>query len=149
MKKIITVLCEHLPQPSAVSPRREHAAGPYYMSYMWYSTVASTVVVVVGMLVSLATGPQDPRRLDPRLIIPLGNKLKFLPQRWRELLNFNVGVNYVSGEGMGLAETVVANQSYGGGSIIACVADRERWWWSVFVWSKTYPYFSDKALHVS
>ena len=81
------------------SLRREHAAGPYYMSYMWYSTVASTVVVVVGMLVSLATGPQDPRRLDPRLIIPLGDKFKFLPQSWRKFLNFDVGVNYVSRAG--------------------------------------------------
>ncbi|KAF0307875.1 Sodium-coupled monocarboxylate transporter 2 [Amphibalanus amphitrite] len=77
-------------------PELEHAAGPYYMSYMWYSTVASTVVVVVGMLVSLATGAQDPRRLDPRLIIPLGDKFKFLPQRWRNFLNFDVGINYES-----------------------------------------------------
>ena len=76
---------------------REHAAGPYYMSYMWYSTVASSVVVLVGMLVSLATGAQDPRRLDPRLIIPLGDKLRFLPDRWRTFLNFDVGSDYVSG----------------------------------------------------
>ncbi|KAF0314469.1 Sodium-coupled monocarboxylate transporter 2 [Amphibalanus amphitrite] len=81
---------------TTVEPELEHAAGPYYMSYMWYSTVASTVVVVVGMLVSLATGAQDPRRLDPRLIIPLGDKFKFLPQRWRNFLNFDVGINYES-----------------------------------------------------
>ena len=73
------------------------ALGIYYLSYMYYSALASSVVVIVGLLVSLVTGRLNPRKLDPRLIIPLGTKLGCcLPQSWREALNFHVGEEYVS-----------------------------------------------------
>ena len=64
---------------------------------MYYSALASSVVVVVGMLVSFATGVRDPRKMDPRLIIPLGTRFGCcLPERWRQMLNFYVGEEFVS-----------------------------------------------------
>ncbi|XP_043243518.1 sodium-coupled monocarboxylate transporter 1-like [Amphibalanus amphitrite] len=71
------------------------ALGIYYLSYMYYSALASSVVVIVGMLVSFATGTRDPRKMDPRLIVPLGTRLGCcLPERWRSVLNFHVGEEF-------------------------------------------------------
>ncbi|XP_037075870.1 sodium-coupled monocarboxylate transporter 1-like [Pollicipes pollicipes] len=79
------------------------ALGVYYLSYMYYSALASAVVVVVGLVVSFITGARDPRRLDPRLIVPLGDKLFcFLPDSWRRFLNFHVGEDFEPADGNGL-----------------------------------------------
>jgi len=71
------------------------ALGIYYLSYMYYSALASAVVVVVGLLVSWATGLRDPRKMNPKLIVPLGDTLfRWMPDSWREFLNFHVGEDY-------------------------------------------------------
>ncbi|XP_037099788.1 solute carrier family 5 member 6a [Syngnathus acus] len=59
----------------------------YSLSYMWYSAHNSTTVVVVGLLVSLLTGPMNEKQLTPGTVYPvLGNLLSFLPQRYKEKL---------------------------------------------------------------
>ncbi|XP_040016000.2 solute carrier family 5 member 6a [Gasterosteus aculeatus] len=59
----------------------------YSLSYMWYSAHNSTVVVVVGLLVSLLTGPMKEKDLTPGTVFPvLGTLLFFLPERYREKL---------------------------------------------------------------
>ncbi|KAG7158327.1 Sodium-coupled monocarboxylate transporter 2-like 3 [Homarus americanus] len=42
----------------------------YRLSYMWYSATGCFTVIVVGMLVTLVTGKQDVRALDPRCLSP-------------------------------------------------------------------------------
>ncbi|XP_012682780.1 solute carrier family 5 member 6a [Clupea harengus] len=59
----------------------------YSLSYMWYSAHNSTTVVLVGLLVSLLTGPMKEKELTPGTVYPvLGNLLFFLPERYREKL---------------------------------------------------------------
>uniref|UniRef100_A0A8C4FBI9 Sodium-dependent multivitamin transporter n=1 Tax=Dicentrarchus labrax TaxID=13489 RepID=A0A8C4FBI9_DICLA len=59
----------------------------YSLSYMWYSAHNSTTVVVVGLLVSLLTGPMKEKELTPGTVFPvLGTLLFFLPERYREKL---------------------------------------------------------------
>ncbi|CAF4387329.1 unnamed protein product, partial [Rotaria sp. Silwood2] len=41
----------------------------YSVSYMWYTPIAVTTVVVVGILVSYLTHPLQPHEIDPKLII--------------------------------------------------------------------------------
>lgn len=38
------------------------------VSYFWYPLMAVIIVVSLGTLISLITGPQDPSKLDPELL---------------------------------------------------------------------------------
>uniref|UniRef100_A0A3Q1IST5 Sodium-dependent multivitamin transporter n=1 Tax=Anabas testudineus TaxID=64144 RepID=A0A3Q1IST5_ANATE len=59
----------------------------YSLSYMWYSAHNSATVVVVGLIVSLLTGPMKEKELTPGTVYPvLGTLLFFLPERYREKL---------------------------------------------------------------
>nr|XP_045604126.1 sodium-coupled monocarboxylate transporter 2-like [Procambarus clarkii] len=42
----------------------------YRLSYMWYSATGCFTVIIVGMLVTLVTGKQDVRVVDPRCLSP-------------------------------------------------------------------------------
>ncbi|CAL8312994.1 unnamed protein product [Boreogadus saida] len=59
----------------------------YNLSYMWYSAHNSATVVLVGLLVSLLTGPMKEKDLTPGTVFPvLGTLLFFLPERYKEKL---------------------------------------------------------------
>ncbi|KAM9703444.1 solute carrier family 5 member 6a isoform 1-T2 [Menidia menidia] len=59
----------------------------YSLSYMWYSAHNSATVVVVGLVVSLLTGPMKEKDLTPGTVFPvLGTLLFFLPEQYREKL---------------------------------------------------------------
>uniref|UniRef100_A0A8C8DC81 Sodium-dependent multivitamin transporter n=1 Tax=Oncorhynchus tshawytscha TaxID=74940 RepID=A0A8C8DC81_ONCTS len=59
----------------------------YNLSYLWYSAHNSTTVVIVGLIVSLLTGPMKEKDLTPGTVYPvLGNLLFFLPECYREIL---------------------------------------------------------------
>lgn len=76
---------------------RGQAMGIYSLSYLYFSLVACAVTVVVGLIVSWITGPQNPRKMDPLLVVPIGDKLFcYLPKAWRETLNSHAGEDYVS-----------------------------------------------------
>ncbi|KAM9195148.1 sodium-dependent multivitamin transporter isoform 2-T5 [Mergus octosetaceus] len=63
----------------------------YSLSYMWYSAHNSTTVIVVGLLVSLLTGPTKGTAVDPRTIYPvLPRLLCCLPPKWRQWLGCGV-----------------------------------------------------------
>lgn len=68
-------------------PRPTGVEALYSLSYMWYSAHNSTTVVVVGLLVSLITGPMKEKQLTPGTVFPvLGWLLFFLPERYRDKL---------------------------------------------------------------
>ncbi|XP_075872420.1 solute carrier family 5 member 6a [Nelusetta ayraudi] len=72
---------------ATVKPRPTGVEALYSLSYMWYSAHNSAVVVVVGLLVSLLTGPMKEKDLLPGTVYPvLGTLLFFLPERYREKL---------------------------------------------------------------
>lgn len=63
----------------------------YTVSYIWYSFIAVLTVVVVGMIVSLITGPRKPRDLDPRLMVPIFDILfPYLPEKIRKPLRLGI-----------------------------------------------------------
>ncbi|KAK4008520.1 Uncharacterized protein APZ42_013873 [Daphnia magna] len=68
----------------------------YNLSYMWYSACGCMTVIVVGLIVSAFTGPQNPRKLNPGLVCNTGNTIYwFLPKKAKEFLRFHVGDEYV------------------------------------------------------
>ncbi|XP_060773303.1 solute carrier family 5 member 6a isoform X2 [Neoarius graeffei] len=68
-------------------PRPTGLQAIYSLSYMWYSAHNSATVVMVGLLVSLLTGPWKEKDLTPGTVYPvLGKLLFFLPERYREKL---------------------------------------------------------------
>lgn len=72
---------------TSAKPRPTGVEALYMLSYMWYSAHNSTTVVVVGLLVSLLTGPMKEKDLTPGTVFPvLGTLLFFLPERYREKL---------------------------------------------------------------
>lgn len=69
----------------------------YKLSYMWYSGYGFIFAIIVGLIVSALRGFQDPKKLDPDLVIDVGETLFwYLPKRAREFLRFRVGDNHVS-----------------------------------------------------
>ncbi|XP_022673285.1 sodium-coupled monocarboxylate transporter 1-like isoform X1 [Varroa destructor] len=61
----------------------------YRISYVWYSMIATLLVIVVGLPVSVCTGCTIPKQVDDRLISPLYNQFikTFVPfERYKEKL---------------------------------------------------------------
>nr|XP_061806498.1 sodium-dependent multivitamin transporter-like [Nerophis lumbriciformis] len=82
-----TTVMTSLINGTTTKPRPTGVDAIYSLSYMWYSAHNSTTVVVVGLLVSLLTGPMKEKQLTPGTVYPvLGNLLFFLPERYREKL---------------------------------------------------------------
>ncbi|KAJ8355414.1 hypothetical protein SKAU_G00182080 [Synaphobranchus kaupii] len=53
----------------------------YSLSYMWYSAHNSTTVVVVGLIVSLLTGPMKEKDITPGHCVPRAGEAAVLPAR--------------------------------------------------------------------
>ncbi|OWK51213.1 Sodium-dependent multivitamin transporter [Lonchura striata] len=66
-----TVLATTLLPPTPAPPSPTGLQRFYSLSYMWYSAHNSTTVILVGVLVSLLTGPTPAAALDPRTISPV------------------------------------------------------------------------------
>ncbi|XP_068198422.1 solute carrier family 5 member 6a [Antennarius striatus] len=82
-----TAVMTTLVNVSTVKPRPTGVEALYSLSYMWYSAHNSATVVVVGLIVSLLTGPMKEKELTPGTVFPvLGMLLFFLPKRYKEKL---------------------------------------------------------------
>ncbi|KAL8184184.1 UNVERIFIED_CONTAM: Sodium-dependent multivitamin transporter, partial [Gekko kuhli] len=77
---------------SATTPERRTGLKKFYsLSYMWYSAHNSTTVIVVGLLVSLLTGPMHGDAVNPRTIFPVLPRLfSCLPPKYRDKLRCGV-----------------------------------------------------------
>jgi sodium-dependent multivitamin transporter 6 len=63
--------------------------GFYSVSYMWYTPIAVASVLVVGLIVSYATGTVKPNEVDPKLLIPISDVCCCcLPKSVRDWLRF-------------------------------------------------------------
>ncbi|XP_065443397.1 sodium-dependent multivitamin transporter isoform X1 [Chrysemys picta bellii] len=91
---IATTLLTSTPAPKRLSGLQKF----YSLSYMWYSAHNSTTVILVGLLVSLLTGPTKGATVNPRTIYPvLPRLLCCLPQRYRKRLSCGVGCSAEDG----------------------------------------------------
>ncbi|XP_057244674.1 sodium-dependent multivitamin transporter-like [Malurus melanocephalus] len=68
---LTTILATTPLPPTAAPPSPTGLQRFYSLSYMWYSAHNSTTVILVGVLVSLLTGPTPASALDPRTISPV------------------------------------------------------------------------------
>ncbi|GAB1602817.1 sodium-coupled monocarboxylate transporter 2-like [Argonauta hians] len=67
--------------------------GLYSVSYLWYNVMAMTIVVLVGLAVSFATGANKPEEVNPKHICPIFDVLfPCLPEKIRKKLRF--GINH-------------------------------------------------------
>lgn len=74
----VTAVIETVIQKSS---QRSILQALYSISYMWYSGLNSTVVVVVGLLVSYLTGPTDERNITPGTLFPVWANIRRLFNR--------------------------------------------------------------------
>ncbi|KAK7467994.1 hypothetical protein BaRGS_00036772, partial [Batillaria attramentaria] len=59
----------------------------YTISYLWYGSIGTGTVVVVGLIVSVITGPMKMDDIDPVYLIPIFDRLFCcLPASWRKTL---------------------------------------------------------------
>lgn len=47
----------------------------YHISYLWYTLLGALITIVVALIVSFATGANDPRKLNPNLLAPFVRRL--------------------------------------------------------------------------
>ncbi|XP_064411531.1 solute carrier family 5 member 6a [Latimeria chalumnae] len=86
----------------------------YSLSYMWYSGHNSTTVIIVGLLVSLLTGPTQGRDVNPHTIFPvLRYLLFFLPERYKEKLSCGVQ-DQTGGSKPSVHHSLVPQKEYNG-----------------------------------
>ncbi|XP_065488485.1 sodium-dependent multivitamin transporter [Caloenas nicobarica] len=84
---LTTALASTLLAPTPAPERPKGLQKFYSLSYMWYSAHNSTTVILVGLLVSLITGPTPAAAVDPRTIYPvLPRLLCCLPHKYRQRL---------------------------------------------------------------
>ncbi|CAF5084179.1 unnamed protein product, partial [Rotaria sp. Silwood1] len=63
----------------------------YSVSYLWYSPIAVSTVLLVGLIVSYLTRPLKPHAVDPKLIIPIDDVFCcYLPKSVRHWLRCGV-----------------------------------------------------------
>eukprot|EP00095_Tigriopus_kingsejongensis_P004642 maker-scaffold29_size597861-snap-gene-0.10 protein:Tk04642 transcript:maker-scaffold29_size597861-snap-gene-0.10-mRNA-1 annotation:"hypothetical protein DAPPUDRAFT_330864" len=72
----------------------------YEISYMWFSAIACNTCIIVGIVVSLLTTPQDPKTLNPDLISPWFKRIfaiwpRFIRDR---IYDLDIGSQYVPSE---------------------------------------------------
>lgn len=66
----------------------------YKMSYMWYAAYGTGVCIIIALIVSFLTKPNNPKDVDARLISPLFyNLCPFLPEKYRKHLLLGVDFN--------------------------------------------------------
>ncbi|CAF3789056.1 unnamed protein product [Rotaria sordida] len=65
--------------------RRDPFIDLYSVSYIWYSAIAVSTVVLVGIIVSYLTRSLESEEIDPKLIIPISDVCYcLLPKQWRK-----------------------------------------------------------------
>lgn len=63
----------------------------YEVSFAWYTLIAPGIVIVVGLVISIVTGYNDPKTIDARLIVPIFDIIcPYLPEQIRKHLRFGI-----------------------------------------------------------
>ncbi|KAI4884595.1 hypothetical protein NFI96_034551 [Prochilodus magdalenae] len=81
-----TVATENITMTSILTPVTDKPSksvglhGLYSLSYMWYSALNSSVVVLVGLIVSVLTGPMKEQDLTRGTVYPLKEKIQLYLQ---------------------------------------------------------------------
>ncbi|KAK7111370.1 sodium-coupled monocarboxylate transporter 1-like [Littorina saxatilis] len=95
----------------------------YRMSYMWYTGLGMVIVWGVGLIVSAITGFIKPTTVDPRLILPVFDKLfPYLPEKVLKPLRFGIvhegKYNLPPSKSVNLSVHAGSNSSVGSGNSV-------------------------------
>jgi solute carrier family 5 (sodium-coupled monocarboxylate transporter), member 8/12 len=63
------------PPPSSAAEMETTGFQIYHISYLWYTLVGSSICIIVSLITSYITGPNDPAALNPKLLAPFVRKL--------------------------------------------------------------------------
>ncbi|KAK3732252.1 hypothetical protein RRG08_030595 [Elysia crispata] len=83
----------HLLHPDHREIEFDDPHSTFNLSYLWFSPLAILIVVAMGVTFSYLRGFQDPKSVDPRLIVPLVDvafPFDCLSEKTRKLLRFGV-----------------------------------------------------------
>ncbi|PVD36488.1 hypothetical protein C0Q70_03472 [Pomacea canaliculata] len=90
MTTIFTTLTTMNSTVTTLAPATSEVTGIdklYTISYLWYPSIGTATVVVVGLIVSFITGPMSIDEVDSKYLIPLFDRLFCcLPASWRSTL---------------------------------------------------------------
>ncbi|UJR16669.1 hypothetical protein I4U23_003569 [Adineta vaga] len=65
--------------------KRDPLINFYSISYLWYTPIAVSTVILIGMIVSYLTGLRKPHEIDPKLVISIKDMYcSCLPKRYKE-----------------------------------------------------------------
>jgi sodium-coupled monocarboxylate transporter 8/12 len=71
--------------------------GLYSISYLWYSAIGCLSVIIIGMIVSVITGVEDMKKMNPDLISPGATfVMDLMPESVRKMVGWELGTEYVS-----------------------------------------------------
>ncbi|KAJ8917425.1 hypothetical protein NQ315_005471 [Exocentrus adspersus] len=88
--------CLNETEAAVPGPRQEDVFVLFRVSYIWYSAIGYLVTFILGTVVSILTGPSDPKDLDESLLSPpVKDLLKRLPNRVKKSFN----LPYKEGDG--------------------------------------------------
>lgn len=68
----------------------------YHISYLWYTLFGALITIAMSFIVSLISGFNDPRKIDPKLIAPCMRKLLKMNLKREEPLGTEDDIRYAS-----------------------------------------------------
>lgn len=102
--------------PPPPPPENEGLINLYKISYMWYSAIGCCLTVLLAIPISFATKPDDPRKLNPKLISPAidGFVRSLLPEKILKKIGWEIGANFQKLDNEPVSEDVIVVEGEGG-----------------------------------
>ncbi|CAD5121145.1 DgyrCDS9680 [Dimorphilus gyrociliatus] len=83
---VVTDRCLNYTPPAFPPTNPPNVLGIYKISYLWYATVGTLTTIIVGLAVSFATGPTNPRSVHRKYIIAIVDQCYCcLPESFKKL----------------------------------------------------------------
>lgn len=81
---------------------------------MWYSAIGGSLTIIIGLIVSFMTKPQDPRELNPKLISPpIDRFVRWLFPQYRFKAGWDLGTKFGNVQPYSLNFGEIVEISYG------------------------------------
>lgn len=68
----------------------------YHISYLWYTLLGATITITVSLIISLLSGFNDPRKMDPKLFAPCIRSWLKLEMKREEPIGTEDDIRYAS-----------------------------------------------------
>lgn len=82
--------------PTAAAAQTEPEFAIYHISYLWYTLLGATITIAVSLIVSVLSGFNDPRKMDPKLFAPCIRSWLKLEMKREEPIGTEDDIRYAS-----------------------------------------------------